>query len=97
MHWSLEACADIGKWLLTVRDSYLESFRSWVGPQEDWRMWRIVVCRRRGPREDDVGQDVRRIRLDCSLMSPCPAAAMHQAQAQEPSAVRARTGFSVRC
>jgi len=35
--------------------------------------------------------------LTCSLMSPCPAATMHQAQAQEPSAVRARTGFSVRC
>jgi len=43
----------------------------------------------------DLGQDVHRIRLDCSLMSPCPAAAMHQAQAQEPSAVRAHKGFGV--
>jgi len=75
---------DMGKWLLTVRDSYSESIRSWVGSQEDWRVWRMVVCRRRGPREDDVGdvgQDIHRtFRLDCSLMSPCPAAAMHQAQ-----------------
>jgi len=50
-----EACADMGKCLLTLQDSYLESIRSWVGSQEDWRVWRMVVCRRRGPREDDVG------------------------------------------
>ena len=53
-----EACADMDK---TVRDSHLESIRSWVRSQEDWRVWRMVVSRRRGPREDDVGQDVRRI------------------------------------
>ena len=55
-----EACADMDK---TVRDSHLESIHSWVGSQEDWRVWRMFVCRRR-PREDDVGdvgQDVRRI------------------------------------
>ena len=41
-----EACADMGKWLLTVRDSYSELIRSWVGSQEDWRVWRMAVCRR---------------------------------------------------
>ena len=63
-----EACADMGKRLLTVRDSYSESLRPWVGSQEEWRVWRVFFIfyfyRRRGSREDDVGdvgQVVRRI------------------------------------